>query len=82
MTSTPTPVSLRVKPGPNRLAVTGIGNAMLDIITQDTNETYAELGLVKAAMSLIDEGQLERFYQAMGPTLQMSGGSVANSIAG
>ncbi|MDE3108171.1 MAG: adenosine kinase [Acidobacteriota bacterium] len=55
---------------------------MLDIITQDTNETYAELGLVKAAMSLIDEGQLERFYQAMGPTLQMSGGSVANSIAG
>ncbi|MDE3008201.1 MAG: adenosine kinase [Acidobacteriota bacterium] len=55
---------------------------MLDIITQDTNETYAELGLVKAAMSLIDEDQLDRFYQAMGPTLQMSGGSVANSIAG
>ncbi|HEY7930756.1 MAG TPA: adenosine kinase [Acidimicrobiales bacterium] len=82
MTSTPTPVSLRMKPGPNRLAVTGIGNAMLDIITQDTKETYAELGLVKAAMSLIDESQLDRFYQAMGPTLEMSGGSVANSIAG
>jgi sugar/nucleoside kinase (ribokinase family) len=71
-----------MKPGPNRLAVTGIGNAMLDIITQDTKETYAELGLVKAAMSLIDESQLDRFYQAMGPTLEMSGGSVANSIAG
>ncbi len=73
---------MRIKPGPNRLAVTGIGNAMLDIITQDDREVYRDLGLVKAAMSLIDEGQLEAFYNAMGPTIQMSGGSVANSIAG
>ncbi len=82
MTIPPTPVSLRVKPGPNRLAVTGIGNAMLDIITQDSNEVYRQLGLVKAAMSLIEEDQLATFYEAMGPTIQMSGGSVANSIAG
>ena len=75
-------MSLRVKPGPNRLAVTGIGNAMLDIISQDSNEVYRELGLVKAAMSLIQEDQLETFFNAMGPTIQMSGGSVANSIAG
>ena len=78
----PTPVSLRVKPGPNRLAVTGIGNAMLDIITRDSREVYRELGLVKASMTLIGEDQLDRFYEAMGPTIQMSGGSVANSIAG
>jgi adenosine kinase len=71
-----------VKPGPNRLAVTGIGNAMLDIISQDSNEVYKQLGLVKAAMSLIQEDQLETFYNAMGPTIEMSGGSVANSIAG
>jgi sugar/nucleoside kinase (ribokinase family) len=82
VTDSPTPVSLRVKPGPNRLAVTGIGNAMLDIISQDSNEVYRQLGLVKAAMSLIQEDQLETFYNAMGPTIQMSGGSVANSIAG
>jgi sugar/nucleoside kinase (ribokinase family) len=82
VTSPPTPVSLRIKPGPNRLAVTGIGNAMLDIITQDDREVYRDLGLVKAAMSLIDEDQLDVFYNAMGPTIQMSGGSVANSIAG
>jgi sugar/nucleoside kinase (ribokinase family) len=71
-----------VKPGPNRLAVTGIGNAMLDIISQDSNEVYRQLGLVKAAMSLIQADQLETFFNAMGPTIQMSGGSVANSIAG
>jgi sugar/nucleoside kinase (ribokinase family) len=82
VTESPTPVSLRVKPGPNRLAVTGIGNAMLDIISQDSNEVYRQLGLVKAAMSLIQEDQLETFFNAMGPTIQMSGGSVANSIAG
>jgi sugar/nucleoside kinase (ribokinase family) len=78
----PIPVSLRVKPGPNRLAVTGIGNAMLDIITQDSREVYRQLGLTKAAMSLIEEHQLDTFYNAMGPTIQMSGGSVANSVAG
>ena len=82
MTESPTPVSLRVKPGPNRLAVTGIGNAMLDIISQDSNEVYKKLGLTKAAMSLIQEDQLDTFFNAMGPTIQMSGGSVANSIAG
>jgi len=71
-----------VKPGPNRLAVTGIGNAMLDIISQDSNEVYRQLGLVKASMSLIQKDQLETFTNAMGPTIQMSGGSVANSIAG
>ncbi len=82
MTNQPTPVSLRAKPGPGRLAVTGIGNAMLDIITRDADDTHARLGLVKATMNLIGEGDLGTFYEAMGPTIQMSGGSVANSIAG
>ncbi|MGP8009226.1 MAG: adenosine kinase [Acidimicrobiales bacterium] len=71
-----------MKPGPHRLAVTGIGNAMLDIITQDEDEIYRDLGLVKASMSLINEDQLDTFIKAMGPTIQVSGGSVANSIAG
>ncbi len=82
MTIPPTPVSLRVKPGPSRLAVTGIGNAMLDIICRDSHEVYSTLGLVKSTMTLIDEDKLDTFYQAMGPTIQTSGGSVANSIAG
>jgi sugar/nucleoside kinase (ribokinase family) len=33
-------------------------------------------------MNLIEAGQLDVFYNAMGPTIEMSGGSVANSIAG
>jgi sugar/nucleoside kinase (ribokinase family) len=82
VTNPPTRVALRQKPGPNRLAVTGIGNAMLDIITQDVHEVYKDLGLVKGSMALIDEDQLDTFYRAMGPTIEMSGGSVANSISG
>ena len=75
-------MSLRRKPGPNRLAVTGIGNAMLDIIARDSTDVHEQLGLVKSSMTLIHEHQLETFYNAMGPTIQVSGGSVANSIAG
>ncbi len=55
---------------------------MLDIISQDDQNAFATLGLTKAAMTLIEEDQLARYYEAMGPTVQMSGGSVANSIAG
>jgi sugar/nucleoside kinase (ribokinase family) len=55
---------------------------MLDIICRDSHEVYATLGLVKSTMTLIDEDKLDTFYQAMGPTIQTSGGSVANSIAG
>ena len=55
---------------------------MLDIIARDSAEVYHDLGLVKASMTLIGEEQLDTFYQSMGPTIQMSGGSVANSIAG
>lgn len=62
--------------------MTGIGNALLDIVTQDRSDAHATLGLVKASMTLIEEHQLDPFYAAMGPTIEMSGGSVANSIAG
>ena len=55
---------------------------MLDIMARDTTEVYAQLGLTKAAMNLIGHEQLGPFYEAMGPTQQQSGGSVANSIAG
>jgi len=82
VTNSPTPVSLRKKPGPNRLAVTGIGNALLDIMTQDHDNVYKKLGLEKAAMNLVGEERLVELYEAMGPTIQMSGGSVANTIAG
>ncbi|HEV2427005.1 MAG TPA: adenosine kinase [Acidimicrobiales bacterium] len=82
MTDAPTSVGARVDPGPGRLAVTGIGNAMLDVIARDDDGAHERLGLVKASMNLIGVERLGEFYDAMGPTVQMSGGSVANTIAG
>jgi len=82
VTSTPTPVSLRAKPAPGRLAVTGIGNALLDVIVRDHDDLHARLELTKGIMTLVDLERAADIYSAMGPTIQMSGGSVANSIAG
>jgi sugar/nucleoside kinase (ribokinase family) len=82
VTDAPTPVSLRAKPAPGRLAVTGIGNALLDVLTHDHDGLYASFGLVKGAMTLVDLDQATAIYAAMGPTVQVSGGSAANTIAG
>ena len=64
------------------MAVTGIGNALLDIMTKDPEEAFATVGLTKAAMNLITHDQLETVYRAMGETIEMGGGSAANTIAG
>ena len=36
----------------------------------------------KGGMILIDEAKAEALYAAMGPAVQLSGGSAANTIAG
>ncbi len=41
-----------------------------------------KIGAVRGSMTLIDEDRAHEIYEAMGPTTEMSGGSVANSVAG
>jgi sugar/nucleoside kinase (ribokinase family) len=62
--------------------VTGIGNALLDVIVRDDDDLYERLGFVKGSMSLVDHARAEEIYAQMGPTVQVSGGSAANTIAG
>lgn len=64
------------------LDVTGIGNAIVDVIAHAAEEQIAALGLHKGAMTLIDADAAERLYAQMAPAVEISGGSVANSIAG
>jgi sugar/nucleoside kinase (ribokinase family) len=64
------------------LAVTGVGNALLDVIVQDHDNVHAQLGLIKGAMNLVELDRAHEIYDAMGPTVQASGGSAANTIAG
>jgi len=59
-----------------------VGNAIVDVLTQTDDAFLDEWGLVKGTMSLIDADQAARLYGAMGPGVEMSGGSAANTAAG
>jgi sugar/nucleoside kinase (ribokinase family) len=65
-----------------RFDVTGIGNAIVDVIAAADDALLQKHGLAKGAMSLIDAADAERLYSIMGPGKEMSGGSAANTIAG
>ena len=62
--------------------VVGIGNAIVDIIAHADDTFLARNGMQKGGMTLIDEARAERLYAAMGPAIQLSGGSAGNTIAG
>ncbi len=62
--------------------VLGIGNAIVDVLAQVDEGFLARQGLVKGAMQLIDEVAAHDLYEAMGPGIEASGGSAANTIAG
>lgn len=64
------------------LDVTGIGNAIVDVIAHATDDDLTRLSLPKGAMTLIDEARAESLYGQMAPAREISGGSVANSMAG
>jgi sugar/nucleoside kinase (ribokinase family) len=62
--------------------VIGIGNALVDVLSHESDEFVRSLGLVKGTMHLVDEARAHRLYEAMGPGIEMSGGSAANTIVG
>jgi len=64
-----------------RFDVLGIGNAIVDVLAHVEEEFLIRHDLVKGAMRLIDEVEAERLYDSLGPTMEQSGGSAANTIA-
>jgi sugar/nucleoside kinase (ribokinase family) len=65
-----------------RYDVIGIGNAIVDVIARAEDDFLVAQGMHKGAMALIDEARAEKIYQAMGPAVESSGGSAANTIVG
>lgn len=65
-----------------RFDVVAIGNALVDVIADATDPFLAEHAMTKGAMTLIDTEQAEIIYDAMGPAVEISGGSAANTVAG
>ena len=60
----------------------GISNAIVDILAHVDDAFIDDIGAVRGAMNLIDEDRAHMIYDKMGPATEMSGGSVANSVAG
>ena len=61
--------------------VIGVGAAIVDIIARVDDEVLSDQGLSKGAMTLVDEAGSSAIYNALGETLERSGGSGANTIA-
>ena len=60
----------------------GIGNAVVDVISQCDDRFLSTMGIEKGIMQLIEQDRGELLYGEMQNRTQMSGGSVANTIAG
>lgn len=59
----------------------GVGNAIVDILVNVDDETLRRHDLEKGGMHLVSEEANWALYQDVGPASEISGGSVANSIA-
>ena len=62
--------------------LTGISNAIVDILAQVDHEFLDRIGAAPGTMTLIDAAQADALYASMGPATEKSGGSVANTVAG
>ncbi len=65
-----------------RYDVLGIGNAIVDVLARAEEDFLLRQGMRKGGMALIDADRAEAIYQAMGPAVEVSGGSAANTIVG
>jgi hypothetical protein len=66
----------------SRFDVATIGNAIVDIITKSDDKFLKDQELIKGAMTLIDADRASSLYRKMGPAIEASGGSAANTAAG
>src|ERR1700726_2110013 len=65
-----------------RTDVIGIGNAIVDVIARTEDDFLVAHGMRKGTMALIDESRAGAIYDAMGPAVEVFGGSAANTIVG
>ena len=58
--------------------VLGLGNAIVDVIARTDDDFLLKHAMRKGSMSLIDVTRAAQIYDAMGPAMEISGGSAAN----
>ena len=62
--------------------VIGLGNAIVDVVSETPDALLEQLDLAKGTMNLVDEERSRALYDSMGPAIEVSGGSAANTMAG
>ena len=60
----------------------GISNAIVDVLAHVDGDFLQTIGAEPGSMTLIDQDRAHEVYNQMGPATEMSGGSVANTVAG
>jgi sugar/nucleoside kinase (ribokinase family) len=73
-------LSLTVTPTP--IDVVALGNAIVDVLAHEDDAFLDQHDLVKGSMQLVDAEQAGAIYADMGPAIEASGGSAANTVAG
>lgn len=63
------------------LDILGIGNAIVDVLARSEDAFLARHGMAKGGMALIGPEDAARIYADMGPGVEGSGGSAANTCA-
>ena len=64
------------------MKILGIGNAIVDVISKVNDSFIIQNNLTKSTMKLVDETEFEKLLSNLKIEDTVSGGSVANSIAG
>jgi sugar/nucleoside kinase (ribokinase family) len=64
------------------LQITGIGHALVDIIAPCEEQLLEAFSLAKGTMRLTSPEEAAALYDKMGPAIETSGGSAANTCAG
>lgn len=65
-----------------RTQIVGIGNAIVDVLSQTDDMFLDHMGITKGIMQLIERDRAEVLYAAMKDRTEAAGGSVANTLAG
>jgi sugar/nucleoside kinase (ribokinase family) len=83
MNGTTTQTPHQEKPMPTaKFDVVGIGSAIVDIIGRCDDAFLKKHGCPKGNMRLVDQQTIAALYDSMGPAIEVSGGSVANTMVG
>jgi len=62
--------------------VVALGSAIVDVLATAQDTDLEARGLVKGTMALVDAVRADELYAGMGPAVEASGGSAANTVAG